>query len=93
MQGAEVIFNLSASNELVGKNAYRKSLILQQSGRCNAAYVYTSSGCGESSTDLVFSGATIIAENARLLPRGDVSHRRMRWSSPISTYRSSGVTD
>ncbi len=70
MQGAEVIFNLSASNELVGKNAYRKSLILQQSGRCNAAYVYASSGCGESSTDLVFSGATIIAENARLLAEG-----------------------
>ena len=70
MQGADIIFNLSASNELVGKNAYRKSLVLQQSGRCNAAYVYASAGCGESSTDLVFSGATTIAENARLLAEG-----------------------
>ena len=70
MQGADIIFNLSASNELVGKNEYRKSLILQQSGRCNVAYVYASAGCGESSTDLVFSGATTIAENARLLAEG-----------------------
>lgn len=66
-QGADVIFNLSASNELVGKNQYRKSLIAQQSGRCNAAYVYASAGCGESSTDLVFSGACFIAENGTLL--------------------------
>ncbi|MDO5523609.1 MAG: NAD(+) synthase [Bacteroidia bacterium] len=71
MQGADIIFNLSASNELVGKNEYRKSLILQQSGRCNAAYVYASAGCGESSTDLVFSGATTIAENGRLLAEGN----------------------
>ncbi|HCA98748.1 MAG TPA: NAD(+) synthase, partial [Porphyromonadaceae bacterium] len=70
MQGADIIFNLSASNELVGKNAYRKSLVLQQSGRCNAAYVYASAGCGESSTDLVFSGAATIAENATLLAEG-----------------------
>ena len=70
MQGADIIFNLSASNELVGKNAYRKSLVLQQSGRCNAAYVYASAGYGESSTDLVFSGAAILAENATLLAEG-----------------------
>ncbi len=70
MQGADIIFNLSASNELVGKNEYRKSLILQQSGSCNAAYVYASAGCGESSTDLVFSGATIISENSKLLAEG-----------------------
>lgn len=70
MQGADIIFNLSASNELVGKNEYRKSLILQQSGSCSAAYVYASAGCGESSTDLVFSGATTIAENSKLLAEG-----------------------
>lgn len=70
MQGADIIFNLSASNELVGKNEYRKSLIFQQSGRCNTAYIYASAGCGESSTDLVFSGATTIAENSKLLAEG-----------------------
>ncbi len=70
VQGAEIIFNLSASNELVGKHNYRKSLVLQQAGRCNAAYVYASSGVGESTTDLVFSGATFIAENASMLAEG-----------------------
>jgi len=67
MQGADLLFNLSASNELVGKNRYRKSLVLQQSGSCNAAYVYASAGCGESTTDLVFSGACFIAENGAML--------------------------
>jgi NAD+ synthase (glutamine-hydrolysing) len=67
LQGADVLFNLSASNELVGKHRYRKSLVLQQSGRCNAAYVYSSAGCGESTTDLVFSGACLIAENGAML--------------------------
>ncbi len=66
-QGADILFNLSASNELVGKHQYRKSLVLQQSARCNAAYVYASAGCGESTTDLVFSGACLIAENGSLL--------------------------
>ena len=67
MQGADLLFNLSASNELVGKNRYRRSLVQQQSGRCNAAYVYASAGCGESTTDLVFSGACFIAENGAML--------------------------
>lgn len=70
LHGAEVIFNLSASNELVGKNPYRRSLVLQQSGRCHCAYVYAGAGCGESSTDLVFSGACFIAENGSLLAEG-----------------------
>lgn len=70
MQGADIIFNLSASNELVGKHDYRKSVVLQQSARCNSAYVYASAGCGESTTDLVFSGATLIAENGNLLAEG-----------------------
>ena len=71
MQDADIIFNLSASNELVGKNRYRKSLILQQSARCNTAYVYASAGVGESTTDLVFSGACIIAENGSLLAESE----------------------
>jgi NAD+ synthase (glutamine-hydrolysing) len=70
MQGADIIFNLSASSELVGKNNYLKSLILQQSGRCLSAYVYSSAGNGESTTDLVFSGACFIAENATMLAEG-----------------------
>ena len=67
MLGADLIFNLSASNELVGKNRYRKSLVQQQSGRCNAAYIYAAAGWGESTTDMVFSGACFIAENGSIL--------------------------
>ena len=67
MQGANIIFNLSASNELIGKHNYLRSLICQQSARCMSGYVYASSGFGESSTDLVFAGNGIIAENGNLL--------------------------
>ena len=67
MEGANIIFNLSASNELIGKHAYLRSLICQQSARCMAGFVYASSGFGESSTDLVFAGNGIIAENGNLL--------------------------
>ena len=67
MEGANIIFNLPASNELIGKHAYLRSLICQQSARCMAGYVYASSGFGESSTDLVFAGNGIIAENGNLL--------------------------
>lgn len=67
MEGANIIFNLSASNELIGKHSYLRSLICQQSARCMAGYVYTSSGFGESTTDLVFAGNGIIAENGNLL--------------------------
>ena len=67
MEGANIIFNLSASNELIGKHAYLRSLICQQSARFMAGYVYASSGFGESSTDLVFAGNGIIAENGNLL--------------------------
>ncbi|MDR3262170.1 MAG: NAD(+) synthase [Tannerella sp.] len=63
MQGADIIVNLSASNELIGKNDYLKALIKQQSARCIAGYVYTSSGFGESTTDLVYAGKSFIAEN------------------------------
>ena len=63
MGGAEVIANLSASDELIGKQDYIVSLIRQQSARCRCVYAYASAGWGESSTDLVFSGKTIIGEN------------------------------
>ncbi len=71
IQGAELIFNLSASNELVGKHAYRKALVKQQSARCHAAYIYASAGLCESTTDMVFSGACLIAENGTLLVESD----------------------
>ena len=67
MLGANLIFNLSASNELIGKHHYLRSLIAQQSGRCIAGYIYASAGFGESSTDLVFAGNGIIAENGIIL--------------------------
>jgi NAD+ synthase (glutamine-hydrolysing) len=67
MQGANILFNLSASNELIGKNDYLKSVIRQQSAGCIAGYVYVSSGFGESTTDLVFAGKCFIAENGVLL--------------------------
>ncbi len=69
MQGAELIFNLAASNELVGRNDYRKALVKQQSARCHSAYIYASAGFGESTTDLVFSGDCLIAENGTLLAK------------------------
>ncbi len=67
----EVIFNLSASPEVVGKNDYLRSLVEQQSARCIAGYVYCSAGFGESSTDLLFAGNGIIAENGRILASAD----------------------
>ena len=66
MAGAEVILNLSASDELIGKHDYLVSLIGQQSARCRCAYVYSSAGWGESSTDLVFIGKAIIGEDGRV---------------------------
>ncbi len=68
---AEVFFNLSASPEVVGKHDYLLSLIEQQSARCMSGYVYSSSGAGESSTDLLFGGNGIVAENGRILTRSE----------------------
>ena len=64
--GAEIILNLSASDELIGKHDYLLSLLSQQSARCRCAYAYASAGWGESSTDLVFSGNAIIADDGSL---------------------------
>lgn len=67
LQGAEIIFNLSADNEAIGKHAYLRSLLSQQSARCLAGYVFSSCGFGESTTDVVFAGNGLIYENGTLL--------------------------
>lgn len=66
MNGATIIVNLSASNELVGKGDYRRSLVSSTSARLICAYLYACAGNGESTTDLVFGGHNIIAENGRI---------------------------
>ncbi len=71
VEGAKVIFNLSASNELVTKNKYREQLIKQQSARCRCGYVYSSSGFGESTTDIVFSGVGLITENGTIISKNE----------------------
>ena len=67
LQGAEILFNLSADNEGIGKHNYLRSLISQQSARCIAGYVFSSCGFGESTTDVVFAGNGLIYENGTLL--------------------------
>jgi NAD+ synthase (glutamine-hydrolysing) len=67
LAGARVLLNLSASNEVIGKAAYRRQLVAGQSGRGIAGYVYTSCGPHESTTDVVFGGHALIAENGSLL--------------------------
>jgi len=89
--GANLLFNLSASNELIGKHEYREELVRTQSGRCMAAYVYASAGVGESTTDTVFGGHAIISEYGSTLMQNerfsleshlitaDVDLERLRW--------------
>ncbi|MDE6288705.1 MAG: NAD(+) synthase, partial [Muribaculaceae bacterium] len=67
LAGAEILVNLSASDDLIGKHAYLRSLVTGQSARCIAAYAYASAGYGESSTDLVFDAKLMIAENGTML--------------------------
>ncbi len=71
LAGATLICNPSAGNELLGKAAYRRQLIIQQSARCIAAYAYTNAGPNESSTDVVFSGHNLIAKNGVLLAESE----------------------
>ena len=71
LQGAEIIFNLSADDEGIGKHNYLCSLISQQSARCISGYVFSSSGFGESTTDVVFAGNGLIYENGYLLARSE----------------------
>ena len=70
LAGADIVFNLSASNDLVGKDRYVHGLVEGQSARCIAGYVYTSCGFGESTQDVVFGGKACIAENGRMLAEG-----------------------
>ena len=71
LQGAEIIFNLSADDEGIGKHNYLCSLISQQSARCISGYVFSSCGFGESTTDVVFAGNGLIYENGYLLARSE----------------------
>ena len=67
LQDAQLIFNLSASNELAGKQKHRRNFVTCQSARTNSAYIYTSAGCGESTTNAVYGGSALIAENGNIL--------------------------
>lgn len=84
--GATVIANLSASNETVGKAEYRRSLVCGHSSRMVCGYVYAGSGGGESTTDLVFAGHNIIAENGHLLAQTQLFSQEMAVSE-IDTER------
>ena len=70
--GADIILNLSASNEIVGKSEYRRDLVKMQSGKCICGYVYCSAGSSESTSDVVFSGHNIIADNGTILCETDL---------------------
>lgn len=67
LSGAEIIFNLSASNETVEKRTFRTSAVVNKSASLLCAYAYVSAGCGESTTDLIFSGHGLVAENGKVL--------------------------
>jgi NAD+ synthase (glutamine-hydrolysing) len=71
MHGAMLLLNPSASNEIIGKAAYRRHLVLSQSGRCIAGYIYAGCGVDESTTDIVFGGHGLIAENGVLLDESE----------------------
>jgi NAD+ synthase (glutamine-hydrolysing) len=71
LHGAEIIFNLSAASEKAGSYRYLKDLICRQSARCIAGYVYASAGNGESTTDLVFAGSSLISEYGHILSEGE----------------------
>ena len=72
LAGALIIANLSASNEIIGKSEYRKTLVKALSGRLAAAYVYADAGPGESTTDMVFGGHNLIAENGAILKESEL---------------------
>ena len=71
LAGASVLVNLSASNVLVGKSSYRHQLVAQQSARCVSAYLYSSAGNGESTTDMAWDGQALIYENGVLLSESE----------------------
>ncbi len=71
LAGADLIFNLSASDELIGKHQYLKSLLAQQSARTISGYIYSGCGFGESTQDVVFGGNALIYENGKLVKEGE----------------------
>jgi NAD+ synthase (glutamine-hydrolysing) len=71
LAGANLLLNLSASNEILGKKEYRKNLVIGQSARTNSIYAYSAASAFESTTDLVFSGHCLIAENGKLLQESE----------------------
>lgn len=71
LNGAEILFNMSADNECISKHNYVKSLVSQQSARCLSGYVFSSCGFGESTTDIVFTGNGMIYENGTLLSESE----------------------
>lgn len=77
-EGADIILNLSASDDVIGKYDYLLGLIKHQSAACVSGYVYASAGFGESSTDLVFDGKAIVAENGKILSKNN------RWNNEPS---------
>lgn len=81
LSGATIIFNLSSSNELIGKQEYRKSLVSSQSARTISAYIYASSGVMESTSDILFGGASMIYENGSKL----AENKRFELESNIIT--------
>ncbi|MCD6397065.1 MAG: NAD(+) synthase, partial [Spirochaetaceae bacterium] len=82
IEGASVIFNLSASTDIIGKAEYRRNLVQQQSASIIGAYVYCSAGVGESTTDTVCGGHSIIAENGKV----HVENQRFKRNSEIIMY-------
>lgn len=71
LEGAEIVFNMSADNDCVGKHSYLRNLVKQQSARCIAGYVFSSCGFGESTTDVVFAGTSIICDNGSIIAEGE----------------------
>lgn len=71
LEGAEIVFNMSADNDCVGKHSYLRNLVKQQSARCIAGYVFASCGFGESTTDVVFAGTSIICDNGSIIAEGE----------------------
>ena len=90
LAGANVLLNLSSSNETIGKAQWRRDLVRVQSGRCIAAYAYASAGAGESSSDVVFGGHCLVAENGRIL---DESRRIGDGEDPVYVESSSVTCD
>lgn len=79
LAGATVLLNLSASNVTVGKDEYRHSLVANQSARCQAAYLYTAAGAGESTTDLAWDGHAMVYENGTLLAESERFCQNSQW--------------